>query len=237
VVLVKDLPAPPLPELPPPGEIEAGIDLAHLPDPTVLDRDKDAAFLRNTYIGNILFGGGFIRTGHEALEVRARLIEFSLQEPYREQGRYWLQQSVEQLLIERRMEYSMLESFEVPEIEYIPVRGLHPEDGRDNVNLPRTTLVPKSLKEPVSAPTLVPYLKSYYTHSGGWFLGQQYGCMGGARVEVLVVLYQEKSPVWWMEATGRFMEGDGMPSRAALDQYLLWAEDQVEAILKRDLPK
>ncbi|HNC96585.1 MAG TPA: hypothetical protein PKW90_10705, partial [Myxococcota bacterium] len=51
VVRVQDLPAPPLPPLPPPGPIEQGLEDAHLPDPTVLDPVKDAAFLRNDYIG------------------------------------------------------------------------------------------------------------------------------------------------------------------------------------------
>lgn len=234
VVLVADLPAPPLPPPAPPGLIEQGMELPDLPDPTVLDPVAHGPFLRNDFVGNIRFGGGFVRTGAVAFEVRSRLIELNEEDPYRVQGSRWLSDTLTSLLADRGVPYRALPTFDAPAPEHVPLRGLHPEDGRDNVNIPRTTLrpVPRVGGEGL---VLVPYLRSYYTHTGGWFLGQQFGCLGGARVDVLVVLYDGSTPAWWMEATGRRLGNEGSPSRAALDQYLLDAESEVAAQLARGL--
>ena len=44
------------------------------------------------------------------------------------------------------------------------------------------------------------------------------------------------APVWWMDALGRHLDGStASPSSAQLDQYLLWAEDDVEAALEKEL--
>ena len=118
---------------------------------------------------------------------------------------------------------------------------MHPDDGTDNLNLPRLSLQapPMPAVQGVDGRwLLVPYLRSYYTHNAGWFLGQQNGCMGGARVEAYLVLYDRESggAVWSMSALGRHIEPHtGQPSRTELDQYLLWAEERVEDALDADL--
>lgn len=244
VVFVRDLPAPPLPEPPAPGRIEEGVQVEFLEEPTHLDPVRDAAFLRNDYVGNVRFGGGFVRTGDVALEVRARLIEFSAQDAYAELAGRWLADSVAAALSERDVPARPIDLRVVPPVEHVARRGLHPDDGRDDVNLPRTDLRPLPLPEDARAGAgaepwvLVPYLRSYYTHNGGWFLGQQYGCMGGARIEATLVLYDVATgrPAWWMSALGRHLQPRrGQPSRAELDQYLLWAEDQVELAFREGL--
>jgi hypothetical protein len=237
VQLVRDLPAPPLPPVPPPGEIEDGLVIEDLPPPTVLDPVADAAFLRNDFLGNVRFGGGYVRTGDVALEVRARLVEFNQQDVYATQGARWLADTVAGALDARDVDARPLAAVPVLAPERVPYRGVHPEDGHDNVNLPRSGLRPQPT-EPLAgaAWVLVPYLRAYYTHNGGWFLGQQYGCLGGARVDVMLALYEAETgrPVWWMEATGKHIQPmNGQPTRAELDQYLLWAEDQVEQAVAR----
>lgn len=239
VALVRDLPAPPLPPLPPPGAVEQGLDDPNLPVPTVLDPERDAAFLRNDYIGNVRFGGGYIRTGDVALEVRARLLEFSLQDELALQGAAWLQDAVGDALAEVGVPARPLAAFPAPPPLRQSVRGAHEDDGRDNLNLPRVSLRPGPLTPDAAAPrwVLVPYLRAYYTHNGGWFLGQRYGCLAGARTEVLIVLYDAHAGVsaWSMRALGRHLGHVGQASRAELDQYLLWAEDQVELALREGL--
>lgn len=247
VILLRDLPFPPLPPIPPPGIIEQGItgqgspgspevSGAVLPAPTVLDPARDAAFLRNHYTGNVRFGGGLIRTGPVALEARARLIEFSLQDACAEQGRRWLTGALQAALARRRVDWSPAPTANAPPPpEIVPARGLHPDDGRDNLNLPRASLRASLWPDPPARSVLVPWLGAYYSHNGGWFLGQQYGCMGGARIGVMIALYWDGAPVWQMEATGRFVEGAATPSTAELDQFLLNAEAQVEAALSREL--
>ncbi len=244
-VVVADLPAPALPPLKAATQIEERLRIGeeHLGEPTVLDPalPEHAAFLRNDYVGAVRFGGGLIRTGETALEVRARLIEFSAQQELREQGTAWLESTVSGLLTRARVPTVQpsggAPAFAAPAVLRKPIRGMNELDGRDNLNLPRVAI------EPAAAPAdsggarwvLVPYLRGYVMHNGGWFLGHEWGCPGGARVEALVVLYDRRTgqPAWWQAATGRHLEEmKAQPSRAQMDQFLLWAEDQVEAELQ-----
>lgn len=243
VVRMQDLRAPPLPVSAAVGQIEAGLleGEAHLPPPSVLDPDnpRDAAFLRNEFFGNIRFGGGFVRTGDVALEVRARLIELGVDERYASDGSRWLADVIPSVLDATNVPVRAAAPGLSPVPERRRFRGLHPEDGHDNVNLPRTDLVPTELVPAESTGprwVIVPYLRSYYTHNGGWFLGQAFGCTAGARVEALVVLYDTVSgrPAWSMPLVGRYIQPQkGQASTAEMDQYLLWAEDKAEAQLSR----
>lgn len=237
-VLVEDQPAPPLPPLKPPTEIEARLRLGeeYLGTPTVLDPSvpQAAAFLRNDYIGAVRFGGGLIRTGETALEVRARLIEFSAQVELRQQGAAWLDETVRAVLAAGQVPVlAPAGGFLPPPVSRRPVRGFNQEDGHDNLNLPRVAIEPAVAEPAAVGPrwVVVPYLRGYVMHNGGWFLGQEWGCPGGARVEALLVVYDRRSgqPAWWQAATGRHIqEMKSQPSRSQMDQFMLWAEDQVE---------
>lgn len=243
VVVLQDLPAPPLPPTPAMGEIEARLREGeeHLPDPTVLDptSPRDAAFLRNEYLGNIRFGGGFVRTGDVALEVRARLIELGLEDRYREDGVRWLREMVPSVLDELKVPIGAAGPALAPVPERRRFRGMHPEDGHDNVNLPRVDLVPTPLEGATNTAgrwLVVPFLKLYYSHNGGWFLGQNFGCMAGARVEALVVLYDTTSgrPAWSMTVEGHHTQAQrGQASTSELEQYLIWAEQEAAEKLER----
>lgn len=242
-VLVEDLPAPPLPPLKPPGEIESRLRAGeeYLGEPTVLDpqNPEHAAFLRNDYVGAVRFGGGLIRTGETALETRARLLEFSAESELRAQSTAWLTQTVADVLSHAKVPAlapTPGEDVTVPAPGRVPIRGVNPLDGRDNLNLPRVAITPEPMAPAESGPRwrLVPYLRSYYVHNGGWFLGHEWGCSGGARVEVMLALYDRHSGqvVWWQTSTGRHVEEmKAQPSRSEMDQFLLWAEDQVEGEL------
>lgn len=235
-----DLPAPELPTPPNAGSIEIGIAAESGPPPTALDPVRDAPFLRNEFIGNIRFGGGLIRTGDIALDVRARLIEFNHQGDYLAQARTWLDTTVQEALTTRGLDRPAQPIGGLVPASRELQRGMHPEDGRDNINAPRGLLVPASLPAAAVPPgarwLLVPFLRHYYTHNGGWFIGQRYGCSGGARVEVVLALYDTTTgqPAWWIHAVGQQL-GRAQPSTTELDQYLLWAEDEVELALRRSL--
>lgn len=242
-VVVADLPAPPLPPAREATEIESRLlaGQEHLGEPTALDPEnpEHAAFLRNDYIGAVRFGGGLIRTGETALEVRARLIEFSAQAELRTQAIAWLDATTRDLLTANRLpELRPAAAIDVPTVGRVPVRGANELDGRDNLNLPRVSIEPMPMAASETGPRwlLVPYLRGYTMHNGGWFLGQEWGTPGGARIEVLVVVYDRRNgqPVWWQTATGRHLEEmKAQPSRAQMDQYLLWAEDSIEDQLAR----
>ena len=60
--------------------------------------------------------------------------------------------------------------------------------------------------------------------------------MAGARVDVVVVMYDDGRPVWWLEAAGRSLDsGTAQATTAELDAHLLDAERQVEAALAKQL--
>ena len=240
VVVLQDLPAPPMPAASAPSAIEQGLREGEeqLPDPTVLDptSPRDAAFLRNEYLGNIRFGGGFIRTGDVTLEVRARLIELGLEDRYREEGVRWLGEMVPEALADLKVPVDAPAAARAPVPERRRFRGLHEEDGHDNVNLPRSELAPIPVEPFGNGYVLVPYLRAYYTHNGGWFLGQTWGCTAGARVEAFLVLYDAGTgrPAWSAALTGSHIEPrNGQPSTAEMDQFLLWAEGQAREQLER----
>jgi hypothetical protein len=241
VVGMWELPAPDVAPAQGPSPVEQSLDEAHLPTPTVLDPVADGGFLRNEYAGNVRMGGGMVLTGAVVLEARARLVEFGLQAELQEQGRRWLHDAVDQALDDRGLPHtSVVVAPTTP--ARVPSRGMHDDDGTDNLNLPRLELqapvMPTLEGDHSERWLLVPYLRSYYTHNAGWFLGQRNGCMGGARVDTYLVLFDRQSGavVWTMEAMGRHIEPHkGQPGRAELDQYLLWAEGKVEAALKDGL--
>lgn len=241
VHLVQDLPAPPLVAPPAAGVVEQGLQDVGGAPPTELDPVRDAAFLRNEYIGNVRFGGGIIRTGDIALDARARLIEFNSQDPYRAQATGWLQDTVTALLDDNGIPHTPVRL--VAAADRVAVRGMHDEDGRDDINVPRTELVPGALTGDVptsSRYVVVPFLRAYYSHNGGWFIGQEFGCMAGARVDVTLALYDTTrgQAVWWTDVVGRHLDlRVAQPSTAELDQFLLWAEDLAEGGLSRTFLK
>ncbi len=119
------------------------------------------------------------------------------------------------------------------------VRGTHPADGTDNVNLPRFSLEPSALVpgsvEGVDQ-VLVPLVVRYYSHNGGWFLGQEYGCGMGARLRVMWTLYDNASgaPLAWGEVDARELDNRvASPSSAQLEDALL----EVEAAVAKELKK
>jgi hypothetical protein len=233
VVVVSDLPYAGTAEAVAPDAIEAVVADGQDP-PTVLDPVADGAFLRNDFVGNIRFGGGLIRTGSVALETRARLIELQKPAALRQQGVDWLDGPVTRFL-GRAGNVARVAVPSAPSFRYQTARGTDEEDGHDNLNLPRTSLVPQPIAGAVGK-VLVPYLRAYYTHNGGWFLGQRWGCMAGARVDVVLVLYDAGQPVWWVEAAGRSLDGaTAQATTAELDEHLLDAEQQVEAALEKRL--
>lgn len=223
-------------------ETELAREEAHLPEPTRLDpaNPEHAAFSNNEWVGGVRFGGGLIRSGEISLEVRARVVELGAHDEMLPQATAWLASATESLLERARVPARAIAGAAAqaaPSPERRPSRGTHPEDGHDNVNAPRTNLVARPWTgEAPGRFVLVPYLRNYLFHNGGWFLGQEWGCTGGARVEVLLVLYDTRTgaPAWWMEATGRHIQPlKGQPSRAESDQFLRWSEIQVEEQLGR----
>jgi hypothetical protein len=230
VVFVMDLPAPHV-VVTGPTRLEESVQLLHLPSATVLDPNdsREGSFLRNEFVGNVRFGGGVVRTGEVALEVRARIVELGQDEIYRAQAARWLTGVAGSALADAGIDTLPLTLDALPALERVPLRGVHPLDGHDNLNLPRRRLRAGPLAPRADGPrwAVVPFVRSYLSHNGGWFLGQEWGTSGGARLEAAIIVYDLRTgaPVRQVWATGRVVsEMDGQPSGARLDQYLLDAE-------------
>jgi len=244
-----DLPAPPLAEGPPPDSVSQMVqDVAeNLPDPTYLDplNPRDASFLRNDWVGNIRFGGGFVRLGSVGVEVRARLVELNQEEEYEQQSLLWIDRAVKASLQKRKQPALTVEGLTDLEPVREKVRGRHPDDEHDNLNVPRTQVSPpvlsadqrKAARERSEGRRwlLVPIVRNYYSHNAGWFLGQDYGCMSGARAEVLITLYDLDTgePAWWLKTEAKTIERTGSPTRTDLDAYLLEVEEQTQKQLDK----
>jgi hypothetical protein len=236
VQFVHDVPAPVEVLRATPAPLRKALDDG-LPPATLLDPERDGAFLRNEYTGVVQFGGGFVREGDVALETRARYVAFAEQQPYADLARNWLHEAVQDALDARGIATEPVTVGQVP-LTRVPRRGSHPDDGVDNVNLPRLELTPGPIAPRADGPEwiVVPLLRAFLAHNGGWFRGQTHGCMAGARIDALVVLYDARrgTPVWWHEATGRHMdERTAQATRAQLEDYILEAQADVSRTLRR----
>ncbi len=202
--------------------------------------DGEASFRHGVYVGNVTMRGGFVteEDPEYGLQVRAKEYSFSAQAQLAGTAADWSDQAFAELLQDGGVTYRRA-PVQVPAPIRHRSRGTHEADGTDNVNLPRFTLEPSPLA-PGSAPgadqVLVPIVVSYYSHNGGWFLGQEYGCGMGARLRVLWALYDSASgaPIAWGEVDAREIDSRvASPSSAQLEDALL----KVEATVAKELGK
>ena len=252
-VLVADTPAPSV-EAHPRDAADAATDLPHLPEPTTFTEELHGDFLRNELVGSVRLGGGIVHTGGTTRQARARTVVVDAPEALRAQARAWLDAATATLLAEAGLRTSPWPAATLPcarngtpeaslGFSRLPTRGLHPDDGSDDINAPRTALAALPLGRcapEVTAPDVlvVPVVRTYLTHNGGWFVGQAWGVPGGARVEAHLVFYDGASGGVLREASalGRvLLEGRSQPSSAELDAALLKAETRVAEGLSRAL--
>ncbi len=252
-VLVADTPAPAV-TASPRDPADAATDLPHLPEPTTLTEELHGDFLRNELVGSVKLGGGIVHTGGLTRQARARTIMVEAPEALRVQARAWLDGATANLITNAGLPTMAWPATTPPcatngspegtlAFSRLPTRGLHPDDGSDDVNAPRTVLAALPLgrcKQEGTPPDvlIVPLVRTYLTHNGGWFVGQAWGVSGGARVEAHLVFYDGKSGAVLREASalGRvLLEGRSQPSAAELDAALLQAEARVVKGLERAL--
>ncbi len=235
---------PPLPEAAPPLVLAAPVVLHQQ-----LHMDSWGAFHEGYYVGNIWFSGGYELQPEEDNQVRSVNVEFSAEPEYLELASAATQSSFSELLTEHGVTWQALaepvdRAFTPP--RRTPVRGTGRFDGEDNQNLPRYDLQPLAL-EAASLPdlpagtraVLVPLVVQYYTHNGGWFVGQQLGCPAGARARVLWSLHdaQTGSVLTWGEVgVQHLQEYYYSPNQAELQDYQQLVEAALREHLDQQLP-
>ncbi len=252
-VLVADTPAPAV-TTSPRDPVDAATDLQHLPEPTLLTEELHGDFLRNELVGTVKLGGGIVHTGGMTRQARARTIVVDAPEALKAQARAWLDGATANVLTNAGLPTMAWPATTPPcatngspegtlAFSRQPTRGLHPDDGSDDINAPRTALTALPLgrcTQEVTPPDVlvVPVVRTYLTHNGGWFVGQAWGVPGGARVEAHLVFYDGRSGAVLRDdsALGRvLLEGRSQPSSAELDAALLQAEMRVVKGLSRAL--
>ena len=215
----------------------------------IVDTGDQDPFRAGVYVGNLVFSGGFVTEQHEVgLQNVSKNVALEAEDTYREQvadlvdGMY-----VDALDRRRKLQWQRvtLGPGDLVPHQMRPVRGTHEEDGHDNVCLPRFDLEPSPLpSEALSAVPdgvdvlIVPFVVIYYTHNGGWFLGQTYGNSAGARIRVFGVNYDPESgtPLGYMDATTRFLHEEVFqPNSSQLEDFAIFAEKAMEKQVRRHL--
>jgi len=206
----------------------------------VIERD---AFHDNLILGNIWFSGGYeimADEGNQARSVNYRVDEV---EEYATLARTWADAVFGEALTSAGARWSRHATGIVPAPpRRTRSRGTGPLDGKDNQNLPRFTLEPTALPDGatagISGTVLVPVVVYYYTHNGGWFVGQEQGSAAGARIRLLWSQHDGStgSVVAFGEAGVRVIEPYVYsPNRARLEDYILEAETRTVALLTGQL--
>jgi hypothetical protein len=198
-------------------------------------------FYEGEYVGDIWFSGGFARLDELSSQVRSVNLELRSQDRYAEQASAWLDGVLAGVLDERGIAWTPLTAaLDVSRPLRTEQRGSGPLDGSDNQSLPRFDLRPLPLATPPTLPpgttaVLVPMIVHYYSHNGGWFVGQALGNPAGARIRVLWSLHGEDGGVLtWGEVGTRYLEPYFYsPNQAQLQDYLIVVEEELARQLHR----
>jgi hypothetical protein len=121
------------------------------------------------------------------------------------------------------------------------LRGSYDGVGRDNQPLPRFALEPGGLADPPEGTDVivVPWVVRWYSHNGGWFLGQTYGTSAGARVRVFLVTHDASTgdALAWSDIDASYLSPtEFSPNTATTEDLLLLAEAALGAKLKKQVP-
>ncbi|MED5373568.1 MAG: hypothetical protein VX899_21300 [Myxococcota bacterium] len=198
----------------------------------VMASHSESPFVDGVFVGNLVHSGGYVQeeVGDYGIQTHSKLIETGAQAPYTELALDFTQQAIGAALDARGATWTPLPELVVEMPETKRVRGSHPLDGTDNVNLPRFELTPPPMPA-VSAQgdhLLVPFVVSYYSHNAGWFYGQHMGCQAGARGRVYWVLYDlgQQRPVAWADLQSRFLYTNTFQANSAETEDALIAVEQ-----------
>ncbi len=196
------------------------------------------AFGEGLFVGHLFLSGGYeIFATPTGQQYRSKKVEPSLQELYAKQAAKVVDEALAETLQRKGIPFERLTSFPAeasPKPIRSQARGSSEDDTRDNVNLPRFTLAPavldRSKLEGLKLDAqylLVPAVAYYYSHNGGWFMGQTLGSPAGARFRVFWALYDLSSgnPVSYGDVEARHIEPRVYsPNSAQLEDYLLRVE-------------
>ncbi|RMG17842.1 MAG: hypothetical protein D6729_08000 [Deltaproteobacteria bacterium] len=210
--------------------------------------EKDA-FAEQMIVGHVHLSGGYVEIETErGIQYRSKNVEVHSRARYTRQARQWLAGVVEAIASERMggqvRRLKRIDAAKLPAPKRIYARGSGPLDRRDDQNLPRYALRPRPLTEAARAQLkrevgsrwlLLPILVYYYSHNGGWFIGQTLGTGAGARGRVFWVLYDLESgePVHYGEVEARRIDRYVFsPNSTQVEDYLIAIEEGLDRALR-----
>lgn len=207
----------------------------------------DDAFFEGLFIGNILFSGGYtVVQDHGGMQNVSTNIAFEREEAYRETALGVLDRCIADALDHhhaRWMPFADLGVDGTPAPRHDVIRGTVKGDGKDDQHLPHFELHPSpapGIVAPEGADAvLVPWVVHYYTHNGGWFLGQTYGSGSGGRFRVLWALYDATTGqvlAWAEHEAQDLSHADFSPNSALIEDYRIAIEGAICSDVARRLP-
>ncbi|WP_156781833.1 hypothetical protein [Leptospira tipperaryensis] len=160
------------------------------------------AFENNAFVGFIHFTGGLIRVQKDfGVQVESKNKEFKGQTELKPMVLNWLEKSLSEILKTKNKPIKIA-TVKQPFSKVNTVKNyeLSPDNGQDNINVPNIHFVfeeaSKEFNQVLTAENVrfavVPIIQQYYAHSGGWFNGQDWGCLAGIRTGIQIIVYDTK---------------------------------------------
>ncbi len=207
--------------------------------PLVMATQSTEAFMDGVYVGNVVHGGGYVQeaVGDYGQQTHSVEFTFSAQENYAGIAVNFAQTAMQQSLSENEAAFELAPPESAWPVK-TPLRGTHPADGSDNVNLPRFTLMPPEIPAWTGGDhKLFSWVVSYYSHNAGWFYGQHMGSKAGARGRVFWALYEPSGkPVAWADVDSRYLYSKVFqPNSAQTEDALIQVEKQLTEALTQSL--
>ena len=225
------------------------VDQPVLVAPAVLLSELEGAIERdpfhdNALVGNIWFGGGYEILEEEGHQARSVSYSIDREAEAQEQALGWVDAELRAVAAEVGLATSTHEGAILPPAPMRrKERGSTVLSDKDNQNLPVWTYEPRPLPEDQRVglggqAVLVPVVVHYYTHNGGWFVGQEQGSPSGARFRLMWTVYDGSSGAvlaWGDAGTRRVIPYHYTPSTVELEDLQLAVEADVRAVLAYQL--
>lgn len=216
--------------------------------PGAVPEDMDS-FTAGLFIGNVVHSGGYVFDGVDGagdrgdeagLPVRSKEFTLNAEAEYEPLALAWLDEAVFTSVSEVATPLRLpAPSSPPPPPTRRTRRGTDPADGTDNVNLPRFDLTPAPVTDLSLMPAgvdwvVAPTVVLYYSHNGGWFIGQRLGTGSGARVRVYWTVYDTKTGavVSYGDLEARSLSPYVLtPNKAQLEDLLMETEAKIQRLL------
>ncbi|RHX90032.1 hypothetical protein [Leptospira stimsonii] len=165
-------------------------------------KKTEIAFENNAFVGFIHFSGGLIRVQKAfGVQVESKNKEFKGQTELKPMVLNWLEKSLSEVLRTKNKPIKIV-TIKQPFSKVNTVKNyeLSPDNGQDNINVPNIHFVfeeaSKEFNQVLEVENVrfavVPIVQQYYAHSGGWFNGQDWGCLAGIRTGIQMLVYDSK---------------------------------------------